>query len=779
MLRISLLPLSFCAVLSTGVAAAGASAVPVSASPMGGAVVEPGPLETVVGTGELGHSGDGGPAVDANLGEVRDLAFDDAGNLYIATRVDGAERGAYIREVAPDGTISTVAGGLVAESDDSGRQRMTPDGLAGVTSLAAGPDGELYIADSLVGQVMRVDPGEEPTIVAGTGDYGHAGDGGPAAQAQLRSPAGVAVGQDGELYIADAGGYIRRIDTDGVITTIAGTGDAAEESSGDGGPAAEASFTRPFDVVVDSAGNLYVADVFRMRASDDDIPSQRIRRIDTEGVITTIAGGEACGYTGDGGPAEDAELCFPRELTVGPDGTVYLVDPRHHRIRMITPDGTIHSLPTYFKDPSALAIGPDGALYVGDGDQGQVHRIPLDGGGAESEVPDTVVDAPDLWAEVNAHEITVVAGTGEAGYSGDDGPAGDAQLSGPDDLAVGPDGTLYVLDSGNGLVRAIHPDGTITTVAGGGPDWADSLRPGPMTGDGRLATEVGLRGVTGIDVAADGTLFLADRQNKRVRQVSPGGVITTVAGTGAPPDESNAAAAGGVATHVAFNAPHDVAAAADGSLYVTDSQAHQILHVDLDGTVRVIAGTGDAGFSGDGGPAVEAELERPTRIDVGHDGTLYVSDSNDSRIRAVDADGVITTVGGKEAPEYEDPTEGVPATEVYLRVYDLAADDDGTIYLSRWGSIQAIGTDGIITVLTPGDTGAAALAVDGAGSVYFSQARNHQVSVLPKAGEDATALVAAEADTSGTPWWTMIIGVAAVGVAVGGYLLFRRRRSSS
>jgi sugar lactone lactonase YvrE len=590
-----------------GVASAG---TPAEAEP----VNELGPLETVAGTGGSGHSGDGGPAVDADLGDVRDLAFDEAGNLYIASRVGPPERGAYIRRVAPDGTISTVAGGS-REPSEEGLIHITPDGLGDILGVAPGPDGEVYIANGSFGQIMRLDPGEEPAVVAGTGDYGHAGDGGPATSAQFDTPVGVSVGEEGEIYVVDAGGYIRRIGADGVITTIAGTGEA-EASSGDGGPAVEASFTRPMDVELDADGNLYVTDVTRFKASDDDIPSHRIRRIGTDGVITTVAGGETCGYTGDGGPAEDAELCFPRQIAVSADGTIYLTDARHRQIRVISPDGTINTLPVYVEDPSALVVGPDGALYVGDGEQGQVHRIPLDASAENPDVSDTPTDAPDRWADSPPHVIAAVAGTGTAGFSGDDGPAADVQVSGPEDLAVGPDGTLYVLDAGNDRVRAIDPDAMMTTVAGNGASLIGTRGLGPMEGDGRRATEVGI-GASGIDVAGDGTLFMADRQNGRVRKVSPAGVITRIAGTGERPDDDDTIEAGAVATRVAFDRLHDVAVAPDGGLYVSDLGRHQVFHIGVDGTVHVAAGTGSAGFSGDGGPAAEAELERPTSLGGG------------------------------------------------------------------------------------------------------------------------------------------------------------------
>ncbi len=535
------------------------------------------------------------------------------------------------------------------------------------------------------------------------------------------------------------------------------------------------------DVEVDADGNIYVADVTRFEANDDVVSSHRIRRIGPDGVITTIAGGEACGYSGDGGPAVDAELCYPSELTVGDDGTIFLVDEEHHQIRVISPDGVIDSLPTYVDDPSALAVGPDGALYVGDGDRGQVHRIPLDADPPAADAPETSAGVPDRWADADPRVITVVAGTGRAGVSFGDGPALEADLLEPDSLAVGPDGTPYLFDASR-QVRAIRPDGTITTVAGGGEVSGDHFGPGPMPGDGRLASEVILGTVRGIDVASDGTLFMADYYTGHVLKVSPTGVITTAAGSGEEPDENETVAAGEPASHVGFRSPRDVAVAPDGSLYVLDSGASQILHIGLDGIVRVAAGTGSAGFSGDGGPATEAELEKPSTIDVAPDGTLYVVDGRGNRIRAIGTDGVITTIGGKEGPEYYDPefdaSEGVVATDVFLDIDGLAVDDAGMVYFSNHGSIRAIGPDGLITRLTSSGAGAVALAVDGHDNLYFAQSWDDQVSVLPKVSEDPVP-VATEDEETGMQWWIVIIGVLVAAGFVALYGIVRVKRGLS
>lgn len=682
--------------------------------------IQSGPAETVAGSGAEGDQfGDGGPAVDANLGEVRDLALDNSGNLYIASEIDHGRSSIYVQRVDVDGTITVVAGGALEEADKSSF-RMTADGLASVTGLAIGAQGELYIADSLGGRIWRLDPGGQLAAFAGTGERGHGGDGGPAARAQLTSPRRVSVGPGGDLYVAEAGGYLRRIGADGIITTVAGTGEAAQ-SAGDGGPAAEAAFVRPMDVAVGPAGEVYVADLPTFRTSEGEVPS-RIRRIGADGVIATIAGGQPCGRTNDGEPAAQAQLCFPSELVVGADGTVYLADSDYNAIRMILLDGTIDSLPTDVYKPAALAIGPEGALFVADGHvEGQVHRVPLDTDAAADEFssPPPPTQPPDLWADAEAGVVTAVAGTGTAGDSGDGGPAIEAQLSDPDDLAVGPDGTLYVIDTGNNRVRAIRPDGTIATVAGGSRETDWSREAGPTPGDGRLATDVGLGDVTGIDVASDGTIFLADRGSGRVRRVDPNGMITTVAGTGGLPDEAHSPGSGALADQVTFTRLEDVAVAPDGSLYVSDLGAHQVVHIALDGAIDIVAGTGTAGYSGDGGPAVEAELEQPTSVDVDAQGTLYLADYHDSRIRAVGPDGVITTIAGADVRAGRDtdaPAEGVPATDVFLDVDDFAVDGDGVIYVSTFGSIQVIGSDAVIRQVTSPGT-ATSVEADGVGNL--------------------------------------------------------------
>ena len=251
-------------------------------------------ITTIAGTGEFGFSGDGGPAVEAELRNLYGVAVDSAGNLYIADT-----RNRRIRKIDSTGTITTIAGtGEVGFSGDGG-----PAAVARLTfpyGVAVDSAGNLYIADTGNQRIRKVDSTGTITTIAGTGEVGFSGDGGPAVEAELRNPYGVAVDSAGNVYIADSSNHrIRKVDSTGTITTIAGTGEVG--FSGDGGPAVEAELRSPRGVAVDSAGNVYIADV-----SD-----RRIRKVDSTGTITTIAGTGEVGFSGDGGPAVEAELRSP------------------------------------------------------------------------------------------------------------------------------------------------------------------------------------------------------------------------------------------------------------------------------------------------------------------------------------------------------------------------------------------------------------------------------------------------------------------------------------
>ena len=339
-------------------------------------------ITTVAGTGETAYGGDGGAAVEAQLNFPRGVAVDGAGNFYIADTENHR-----IRKVDPSGVITTIAG--------TGRRGFGGDGAlavqAGLSSpwgVAVDGAGNLYIADVGNYRIRKVDRSGIITTIAGTGRRGFSGDGGPAVHAQLNHSArDLAVDTAGNLYIADKDNHrIRKVDRFGIITTVAGTGE--RNFGGDGGPATAAHLNDPGGVALDNAGNLYIADT----------DNQRIRKVDPSGIITTIAGSGRRGFGGDGGPATAARLHYPLNLVVDGAGNLYISDSYNSRIRKVDPSGI----------------------------------------------------------------ITTIAGTGRRGFSGDGGPAVQAQLHLPRGVALDGAGNLYIADTNNSRIRFVQTKSLLT-----------------------------------------------------------------------------------------------------------------------------------------------------------------------------------------------------------------------------------------------------------------------------------------------------------------------------
>ncbi len=270
-------------------------------------------VTTAAGTGASGYSGDGGPAAQATLDQAVYVATDLFGNLYIADQNNNR-----VRRVDSKGIITTVAGnGNQGFSGDGGP--ATQASLNSPTGVCTDPAGDLFIADVGNYRIRKVDTSGNITTVAGNGIEAGTGDGGPATQASMYIPIRCVVDSNGNLYVADQSGQkIRMINPSGIISTFAGTGaNAGPHSigsySGDGGPATAANLNNPTAITVDPAGNIYFSDQY----------NQRIRKIDKKGIITTVAGNGTAGFSGDGGPATSAELNYPGGLVVDQNGDLY------------------------------------------------------------------------------------------------------------------------------------------------------------------------------------------------------------------------------------------------------------------------------------------------------------------------------------------------------------------------------------------------------------------------------------------------------------------------
>jgi uncharacterized protein (TIGR03437 family) len=592
-------------------------------------------LTVIAGNSRAGFSGDGGPAINAQLNTPAGLAVDKAGNLYIADSINNR-----VRIVTPDGLINTFAGngftGNVNAVGDGGPANQAQLSLpSGVT---ADSSGNVFIADTNQNLIRKVTPDGNIATFAGIGYPGFAGDGGPAIAASVNHPEDVFVDTKGNVFIADTlDGAIREVTTDGNINTVAGNGSIGY--SGDGGPATKAGLIEPFSVVVDGSGNIFFAE------PEDG----RIREVDTKGNINTIAGNGTLGFSGDGGPGTSATLYLPTGVAVDSSGNVYIADSHNTRIRKLS-GGNINTI-----------AGNGGISYSGDGGAAVKSQLNAPQGAAVDSsgtfyVADTANNAVRKVASNGS--IATIAGNGSPG-------SGNSQLNGPQGVAVDSSGNVYVADTQNARVLKIS-GGSISTLAGNGTQG--------FGGDNGPAGSAQLNSPIGVAVDKSGNVYIADFGNNRIRMVNSGGAISTIAGT-----TQGYSGDGGAATAAQLNNPQGVAVDSAGRVYIADTANNRVRMVS-GGVISTIAGTGIAGSSGDGGPAVNAQLVSPAGIAVDGSGNVYVSDLS-IRIRKIYPGGPIFTIGGTGAAGYTgDGGLGTAAT--MNGPSGLGADSKGNVYIA-------------------------------------------------------------------------------------------------
>jgi hypothetical protein len=659
-----------------------------------------GQVVLVAGLGPTGFSGDGGPAREARV-SVERIAVGADGTVYLsdATRV---------RRVSPDGVIGTVhvsgagtitgmaalpGGGLyltleqdyarvlsrvdpggavtvVAREDRLGEATAGPAGGDDVATDAAG---NAYLYDATAKRVVRVDPagrvtrfGEATVDVPGArlavgpdgtvfltavpesqpgasgGPLQALGATGPprtVADIAERGPGGPAVGADGRVYVVDAGReQVMRVDGGGdavpVGPSLDGIGDLAV------GPDGDVYVTR-VESLTHTSQILRLVQRGAVGAAEPVAPGRSAWADDEPGTVHTVAG------SGERPPPARKSVPVPADervadgLAVGADGTVYVAEPHRSQVRAIAPDGAVRRF------AGTGARGETSGVHTGD----TATEVVLNG-------PTGVAAAPDgVYLTANGRLYRVTPGgkitTVETGTDR-------AALHQPRLVATGPDGTVHYADSTS--IRRLTPDGPETVVG---------YEQNAAEGAGRALRTL-LHGVRWFAVGADGAVYFVQRAGHAVEVARPDGTVGTVTGGPVP----GYAGDGGPAARGALNTVSGVAVGADGACYIADTHNNRVRRVDPDGVIRTVAGTGQRGDGGDGGPAVAAAVTDPTGVALGPDGTLHVLTAG-GEVRVVGADGVIRTL----ADLHPEPVR--KATDVpFSAIESFAVGPDGTVHLA-------------------------------------------------------------------------------------------------
>ena len=678
-------------------------------------------------------------ATKTEISLVDGIAVDKKGNVYIAMRDNN-----IISRIDLKGNMTTYVGtGSSGFSGDGGK--ATEARLNVPAGLAFDKSGNLYIADRNNNRIRKVDARGIITTIAGTGTAGFSGDGGPATQAQLHLPSGVALDGKGNIFLSDrSNNRIRVIDSSGKIRTYAGSG--KDGFRGDNGPALKASIDSPFGIALDRKGNLYIA----------DRRNNRVRKVNVQGIITTVAGDGGYFMMGDNGPAYRASIAGPTGVVVDDQGTLYIADRENNRIRAVDSQGMISTVvgtgqqdyngdsevarDTNLHLPFGVALNPDGKLLVIDRSNYRIRSIDLKRG-----------------------TVKTIAGNGNKMFAGDGGPATGATLSFPHGIAVDKNDNVLISDKGNYRIRKISPEGIIHTIAGNG------IR--GNVGDGMSAMEASIYGATSLKLNNKEEMYILSPSGfvSLIRKIDENGIMRKQLDTVTPEylkSIANSKYKGKVQTGelAIITTFSDIAFDHKGNMFISDRLNHQIRKVDSKGNISTIAGTGESSHYGDGGPATEAAFRDPSALATDKEGNLYIGDSANNMIRKIDTKGIISTIAGNG--NHENTGDGGPAVKAGIRNIDyLTVSPQGEVHIAGMNSnsIRKITKDGkIVTVAGTGyqgyfgDGGSAtksmlkspvAIAFDSKSNLYITDMGNNRIRKV-----DSKGIISTFAGTGNFGW---------------------------
>lgn len=677
-------------------------------------------VTTFTGTGVSGYT-DGPKSVAQFFGPMG-LAFDQKGNLYVADNINRS----IIRKVTPEGVVSTYAGNGV-QGFANGSLSVAKFSLP--TDLIFSTDGSAYVADNGNHQIRKISTTGNVTTFAGSLDYGNVDGTGGAAK--FNQPYSAVFDKNGNLFVTDEFNHqIRKITPQGVVTVFAGNGEAGFAD----GTGTAARFNMPMGIVIDAQDNLYVA----------DYSNNSIRKVTPQGVVTTVAGTGEKGFAN--GNAATAQFDRPRGLALDASGNIYVADYFNYRVRKISVDGIVSTFAgngssgyadglsgkSSFRSVCDVAFGPDGALYASDDLDNRIRKIAPVSFKAFSSVQSwpSIAQSLAISASSLTGNLNILASDGyEVSLSSTSGFASSLNLT-PTNGSIS---SVEIFIRISNTAKPGANNGTVSFTSSGAQDVVLNLTgettpntasPTIMKGIYVSTYASGLK-ATGVVADADGNLFVADGTNHVIKKISTDGTITVLSGAG------TSGFADGKGTAAKFNYPNGIAIAKNGDLYITDSNNHRIRKVTQDGEVTTIAGTGTSGSLE--GAAATAQFYNPCGIAIDIYGNIFVADLNNSKIRKISTDLIVSTVG---VGSFNYPS-------------GVAADINGNIYVADQSGqkIKKIAADGTISIIAGTSAGyldgnalsskfnyPSALTVDAEGNIYVSDLNNHMIRKILSTG---------------------------------------------
>ncbi|MEP6683435.1 MAG: T9SS type A sorting domain-containing protein [Parafilimonas sp.] len=580
--------------------------------------------------------------------------------------------------------------------------------------VAADALGNVFFSEIDKSTVTKVDFEGNVVLVAGNvSEPGFSGDGGLATNAKLAGPRGISIDKSSNIYIADTyNNRVRKIDQNGIITTIAGGG-----NGGDGGLAVNASLVSPVDVIADSIGNVYISEQ----------GANKIRKINTKGIITTVAGNGVAGFSGDSGKAVNASINQPSGICFNKQGNLIISDTHNHRVRKVNKNGIIVTIAgngihgdgcgkndslaisVSIGEPTDVDVDTSGNIYLLAGDKCYIQYIDKKGYiynlASASNTPQSLAYSKTnnkvyystiyedvCWGHVpnvlsvdlgSLKERDLIDGNSNvAVYNGDSIGATVAHLNNPRGLIVA-NNSVYFIDANFYRVRKIDSKGIITTIAGNGVKGNTGL------GDGGLAINASLNNPYEIAIDKKGNIFISDKDDNRIRKINAQGVISTA---------------------YTIASPQGLMFDSKGNLYVSSTaiSASKVYKITTAGVITTVAGTNGSGYNGDHIPATTATLAYPAGLYIDKYNNLFIADYGNSRIRRVDTLGIITTVAGGNYDFYDFAGDGGLATDAVLHnPTGITGDKAGNFYITDQGNnrIRIVDLNHIINTVVGGGGG--------------------------------------------------------------------------